>query len=495
MAAKSGLLPGWPPSACSSTQPVVASGKASPPCQLEPVQWPSGVNDVGAARADIALAIAELPDRRRDFPTLWQIGDEFRRHRLGPARAGRDRPSAAARPNQNSPFISISDWVATVDDERASQFVAITGASKACIKATGCVRRCNRYKLRRCTSPATMTCPLSSSITPMGGPNIVRSSVPVAVSTPVAERFGIEPHDILAPVVAILGVDGDLGWLAPRRLTIRRGKHDRTMQVLEAPARVAQFGGQPIEQGGMRGQRSQAAEIGRRGHDAAAEVMHPHSIGDHPRRQRVVGSGQPAGKRQPAAGGRQLRALGGKFGPPTFRRADRQRSRSNRLHRLAIVAAMKQLRLGNMRRRLGEHAQEFFRRFFGPDGADAFVEFLEIVGRRLVVLIQHAFRDVDAGMLIEQLLLRVAAFVGGRLIGGPQFAAQRFFVFGQFLVERLGHVGGLLHRAFGGDFLRLGFNLGRLLAIGRRVQRYLPLVRVDFHACQSSAGSNTARNA
>jgi hypothetical protein len=40
-------------------------------------------------------------------------------------------------PSQNSPFISINDCVATVDDGRASQFVCITGASKACIKATG----------------------------------------------------------------------------------------------------------------------------------------------------------------------------------------------------------------------------------------------------------------------------------------------------------------------------------------------------------------------
>ena len=48
---------------------------------------------------------------------------------------------------------------------------------------------------------------------------------------------------------------------------------------------------------------------------------------------------------------------------------------------------MKQLGFGNVRRRFDEHPYEFFRGFFRSDCANAFVELLEVIGSRLIVLV------------------------------------------------------------------------------------------------------------
>ena len=61
--------------------------------------------------------------------------------------------------------------------------------------------------------------------------------------------------------------------------------------------------GEPVEQLRMRGRRAQLAKVVRRADDAAAEVMLPDAIDDHPRGEHVVGRGDPIG--QHACGGRR----------------------------------------------------------------------------------------------------------------------------------------------------------------------------------------------
>ena len=59
------------------------------------------------------------------------------------------------------------------------------------------------------------------------------------------------------------------------------------MQSFERPAVFYQRGGQPIEQLRMRGLLSQHAKISRRGHQPAAKMVQPNTVGQHAGNQRV----------------------------------------------------------------------------------------------------------------------------------------------------------------------------------------------------------------
>ena len=92
------------------------------------------------------------------------------------------------------------------------------------------------------------------------------------------------------PIVRIL-----LEFLRRRRgrLAIRR-RHDHQLeQLLDVPARFAEFDGQPIEQFGMRRQFAGDAEIAGRPHEAGAEHFLPESIDGDARRERILGPQQP----------------------------------------------------------------------------------------------------------------------------------------------------------------------------------------------------------
>ena len=68
------------------------------------------------------------------------------------------------------------------------------------------------------------------------------------------------------------------------------------MQRFPMPALALQLAGEPIEQLGMGGPLAVVAEIARRPHDAAAEMIMPKAIGQHARRERIFGIDDPTGQ-------------------------------------------------------------------------------------------------------------------------------------------------------------------------------------------------------
>ena len=131
---------------------------------------------------------------------------------------------------------------------------------------------------RRCTWPA------SSSVTGTGGPNIFGfefardASIASRTASASSRRTGMRPSRRLSGSIA------SSRRRPARRLAIGRRGHDQPVQPLQAPAAGHEFGGQPVEQFGMRGPVAERAEVGRRGDEPAAEVVHPDAVDQHARR-------------------------------------------------------------------------------------------------------------------------------------------------------------------------------------------------------------------
>ena len=68
------------------------------------------------------------------------------------------------------------------------------------------------------------------------------------------------------------------------------------MQVFHAPAVFDQFGGEPVQQFGMRGGRSLAPELENRGDQWLPEMTGPEVIDRHSGRQGILGIGDPIGQ-------------------------------------------------------------------------------------------------------------------------------------------------------------------------------------------------------
>src|SRR5262249_4955330 len=76
-------------------------------------------------------------------------------------------------------------------------------------------------------------------------------------------------------------------------LAVSGRQHHQSMKVLETPAALDQFDGQPIEQLRMRGGIAHCAEVAGRGDDAGAEMMLPQAIDEDTGCQRIVLARQP----------------------------------------------------------------------------------------------------------------------------------------------------------------------------------------------------------
>ena len=112
------------------------------------------------------------------------------------------------------------------------------------------------------------------------------------------------------------------------------------MQLLERLAAVAEFEREPVEQFGMGGQRAHAAEIIRRFHQAAAEVILPDAIHDAAPGERIVGVREPLSERDAA---RALGVLGGEREARGQGRERGERAGGDDFLRLFHVAAMEEL--------------------------------------------------------------------------------------------------------------------------------------------------------
>jgi hypothetical protein len=96
----------------------------------------------------------------------------------------------------------------------------------------------------------------------------------------VADGFRIEPAPIHAPQVTIAAVDLRSFNVRDRRLAINAAGDNQPMQVLQRLVAVAKVGGQPIEQLGMRGPRTHAAEVVGTVNESGAEMVVPNAVDD-----------------------------------------------------------------------------------------------------------------------------------------------------------------------------------------------------------------------
>ncbi len=68
------------------------------------------------------------------------------------------------------------------------------------------------------------------------------------------------------------------------------------MQLLDAPTRADELSSQPIQQLGMRWQRTTVTEIARRIYDSSSKVTLPNTVNHHARGEWVIRAGNPFGQ-------------------------------------------------------------------------------------------------------------------------------------------------------------------------------------------------------
>ncbi len=129
----------------------------------------------------------------------------------------------------------------------------------------------------------------------------------------ISDHLGGKPQPWPSTEQGVIGISREKLRRSLRRLPVSRRGHNLPPQVLHVPARVDEVTRQPVEQLGMRGQLSLAAEVFGRDDDSPAEDRLPPAIDGHPRRERLLGSvsqraspsrfrGQSAAKGRRAAG-------------------------------------------------------------------------------------------------------------------------------------------------------------------------------------------------
>jgi hypothetical protein len=143
----------------------------------------------------------------------------------------------------------------------------------------------------------------------------------------VAEDLGIEAARRHAPQQLVVGIDGAARGSRRRREAVDPRRHQPAHQPLHAPAVGHEPTGQRVEQFGMGRGPAAGAEVVGRGDEAAAEEVQPDAVDRHPRRERIVGGGDPVGQFAAATcfrRDRQRRAVQGRQCPARHRAGARR---------------------------------------------------------------------------------------------------------------------------------------------------------------------------
>ena len=119
------------------------------------------------------------------------------------------------------------------------------------------------------------------------------------------------------------------------------------MEIFQAIAPIPQIGGQPVEQLAMGRRGALGAEVVGRGNNSPAEVPLPDPVGDHARRERMIGAGDPLGQPGPGPSGI---LLAGEKERATLRQEGRRRGNDppGRLIQFAAPQQMDSRRLGGV---------------------------------------------------------------------------------------------------------------------------------------------------
>ncbi len=220
----------------------------------------------------------------------------------------------------------------------------------------------------------------------------------------------------------------------------------------------------------MRRSVTEHTEVARCIHQATAEVMHPDTVHDHSRHQRVRTICQPPRECQSPSCCWDVGII---HRQTASRRAvfqNRQLTWRHGLFRLFMITAVEHKGRGRLARNFGQRPQKHFARF----GRSQFCRFrgklFQFVSRLAVVQIKRARGHIDAGVFLEQLLLFGRAFRARCRVGLPSGVVNLFRQFRELLLKRSVNELLLLFRADLVDFLRFRLDLPGLFAVGLSVE-------------------------
>ena len=117
----------------------------------------------------------------------------------------------------------------------------------------------------------------------------------------VADFLGFQSPAIHSPQKLVVSINRFCIGVALRSLTIRGTGDDQTMQILERLTILQEVARQPVEQFRMAGLLAHAAEVVRRIHNRATEVILPDSIHDRTPGQRMIVLSDPLCQRRAAS--------------------------------------------------------------------------------------------------------------------------------------------------------------------------------------------------
>ena len=221
----------------------------------------------------------------------------------------------------------------------------------------------------------------------------------------------------------------------------------------------------------MRGRRAELAEVARRRHDSAAEMMHPETVGQHATDQRMLAVRQMFGERQSPAAGRRRRILGGEWrGRHHGEIAGRQF-----LFGEIRVAPLVQLRHGQVAGNFREATDKILDGLGRAKRLDLFRFLLQVGGGGAVVQVKRAGVDVHAREFLDQLLLLGGAFRGRRVAGDTSGIDAVRRNPSQLAIGGALDVLKLLRESLAFHPLRFGFDLGRASTVGVGGERDEPL--------------------
>ena len=181
----------------------------------------------------------------------------------------------------------------------------------------------------------------------------------------IANHFGIQSLNRLAPVVSILAIHGGFQWISHRFLTPSSGCHDGAMELFQIPSATHELIREPIQQQRVSWNHTKLSKFGRGWNNRLSKMMQPNAIDEDPRDQGVFSARQRASISQPPSACRQTRVSFGQQWQLSLCRCNGQIGRQNFLLGLLVVSSMKQMRIGDSVREFRHYAQKLFLGFAG----------------------------------------------------------------------------------------------------------------------------------
>ncbi len=105
-----------------------------------------------------------------------------------------------------------------------------------------------------------------------------RVQVTCCVEDGIAQGFCLDSSEVLAGEQPIFWVSGIGCWTVVGGLFVGGGVEDEAVEMFDAPVVLGEFGGEPVEQLGVRGTVAMFPEVAGCSHDSFAEEMVPNAV-------------------------------------------------------------------------------------------------------------------------------------------------------------------------------------------------------------------------